>query len=284
MQCPYDPQWLATTFPDIASIAPLGVGGQKWVFSGTHAQYGAVVLKLFHVGSDDGRAEREIAAIKSIASPRVPPIFVSGFVQATHGQVLWILEQRVVGISLRDLLLAGPLANNQILYIAHHVLEALFAAEQARIVHRDVKPENILVDISSSSAWLIDFGIARHLDLASLTATENIFGPCTAGYAPPEQFKNLKREIDNRADIFSLGVTLFEVVEGNNPYRDGARDARETLSRTLTLSLPRISRAVDPAGDFADLVTAMTRIRPDHRPARVADALEWIQDIRLKQQ
>lgn len=278
MNCPYDSRWLAENFPEIVAITPLGVGGQKWVFSGTHLRHGDVVLKLFHAGADDGRAEREIAAIQSISCPRIPKIHEAGVVERPNAKVLWIVEQRVPGIPLRQLLKVG-LSDSQVLYITEHILEALAAAEAARIVHRDVKPENIQVDLAGKTAWLLDFGIARHLDLSSLTATDNIFGPCTAGYAPPEQFKNFKREIDGRADLFSLGVTMYEAIEGSNPYREGVRDAREMLHRTQTVVLPALSRQIEPSGSFADLIAAMTQTRPDHRPGSVIDALEWIQDI-----
>ncbi len=278
MNCPYDPQWLGKNFPEIVEITPLGVGGQKWVFAGIHSHFGDVVLKLFHAGAGDGRAEREITAIQSISCSRIPKIYEVGFVQELTAKVLWITEQRVPGMSLRQLLKVG-LSDNQVLFITEHILEALAAAEAARIVHRDVKPENIQVDLVGEAAWLLDFGIARHLDLSSLTATDDIFGPCTAGYSPPEQFKNFKREIDGRADLFSLGVTMYEATEGSNPYREGVRDAREMLHRTQTFALPPLSRHIEPSGSFSDLIAAMTQPRPDHRPASVKEALEWIKDI-----
>ncbi len=281
MDCPYNPFWLAENFPEITAISPLGVGGQKWVFGGVHSLYGDIVLKLFHAGGDDGRAEREIAAIQNISCSRIPNIHTIGSVKGPHGEVLWIIEQRVPGVPLRHLILVG-LSDEQVLYITEHVLEALAAAETARIVHRDVKPENIQVDLVGKSAWLLDFGIARHLDLSSLTATDNIFGPCTAGYAPPEQFKNFKREIDGRADLFSLGVTMYEAIEGSNPYREGVRDAREMLHRTQTVALPALSRQIEPSGNFVDLIASMVQTRPDHRPGSVADALDWVKDIQLR--
>jgi serine/threonine-protein kinase len=81
------------------------------------------------------------------------------------------------------------------------------AAEAVSIVHRDVKPANIIVD-PQGEFWLIDFGVARHLDLDSLTATAAPGGCGTIGYAPAEQCRNDKPDIDARADLFALGVTL----------------------------------------------------------------------------
>jgi len=96
-----------------------------------------------------------------------------------------------------------------VLKLGLQVMEALERAERSQIVHRDVKPENIMQD-SAGGFWLLDFGIARHLDLSSLTASGLPYRKMTLGYAPPEQCRNFKREIDSRADLFALGVTMHE--------------------------------------------------------------------------
>ena len=75
--------------------------------------------------------------------------------------------------------------------------------EACKIVHRDIKPENIIVT-SAGKIFFLDFGIARILGLPTLTKTEAIVGPHTPGYAAPEQFNDLKSDIDSRADLFSI--------------------------------------------------------------------------------
>lgn len=170
-------------------------------------------------------------------------------------------------------LVAAPVAPAQLARF-----ETLLAAEAVRIVHRDIKPENIIAH-SAGGYWVIDFGFARHLGLESLTATANAFGNVTWGYAPPEQCRNIKQEIDGRADLFALGVTLYESATGTNPYRAGARDVLEVLRRVETTNLPRLALPFPSAAEFADLVSALAQRQRTHRPRSVAEANKWIREI-----
>jgi eukaryotic-like serine/threonine-protein kinase len=274
-----DQAWLRQQFPDISISRPLDAGGQKSVFAGTHVRDGEVVLKIFHPGSDVERALREVQAVSQINSPRVPRILEVGTKSSPMGDVIWFREEFVAGESLRHVLGKTRLSDHDILRLGLHILEALASAEQARIVHRDVKPENIIVSPNNSSFWLLDFGIARHLDQTSLTATSLAYGLGTAGYAPPEQFRNLKPDIDARSDLFALGVTLYEAAEGVNPFHYQARDVGEILRRTETIPLPRISRQIDSRNELSQLIMAITRIQPNHRLDNAAEALTWMQEI-----
>jgi serine/threonine-protein kinase len=274
-----DLTWLQQQFPEILSLSPLSEGGQKEVFSGAHATDGAVVLKIYHPQTDLSRVVREIQAVQGVGSPRVPKIFEVGTKNTHIGDVVWVREEQISGENLRQVLRKkGTLSLQQVLKLGRQILEALADAENVRIVHRDVKPANIIVDCSGD-AWLLDFGLARHLDLTSLTATSDYYGPCTPGYAPPEQFRNRKSEIDARADLFALGVTLYECSEGVNPFVDRARDILEILRRVESCPLPAISGTVDNKGKFPQLVTAMTRQRPNHRLSSIQEALTWMQEI-----
>lgn len=273
-----DPVWLQQQFPDINISNALTPGGQKSVFAGVHNTDGNVVLKIFHPNADVERALREAQAVSQINSPRVPRILEVGTRSSTTGDVIWFREEFVEGESLRDKFDRTQLTPSEILRLGLHILQALASAEQARIVHRDVKPENIIVS-PNGSFWLLDFGIARHLDQSSLTATGLAFGLGTPGYAPPEQFRNLKPDIDSRADIFALGVTLYEAVEGTNPFIDGARDIGEMLRRSETLPLPPITKQIDSQNEFSQLILAMTRVQPNHRLSNATEALAWMQEI-----
>jgi eukaryotic-like serine/threonine-protein kinase len=162
------------------------------------------------------------------------------------------------------------------------VLEALAAAEAVRIVHRDVKPDNIISD-PGGSFWLLDFGVARHPDLRSLTPTGLPFGKGTLGYCPPEQFRNIKPAIDGRADLFGLGVTLYECASGSNPFRAGARNDLEVLKRVERMALLPLRLSFGAGNEFRDLVDSMTQKRRDQRPASAAEALQWIQEICAKE-
>jgi eukaryotic-like serine/threonine-protein kinase len=273
-----DDAWLAQQFPDLSSLSPLVQGGQKSVYTATHPSDGSVVLKIIHPSQDPERVRREVLAVQKAACPRVPRILGVGTLRTNVGDVIWIREQRIAGSPLRSVIEAGPLGKNDFLRLADHILEALADAEKVQIVHRDVKPENIIGD-PNGNFWLLDFGIARHLDLTSLTGSRSPFGVGTAGYAPPEQFRNRKRDIDARADLFALGVTLYECATGSNPFRIGARDDLEILRNVERMALPALQLSFDTSGDIGSLVAALTQKRADHRPASVSEALRWVREI-----
>jgi len=268
---------LAVLFPELQDIQPLSHGGQKLVFSAIHPQNGHVVLKLMHPNADIQRTEREILAVKQVQSARVPKILDHGVVQTQIGPSFWFREQRIHGATVREKLQDGPFDIPTLLRLALQISETLAAAEVVQIVHRDVKPENLILDLKGDF-WLIDFGFARHLDLDSLTATANVFGNVTWGYAPLEQCRNIKQEIDARADLFALGVTLYECATGINPFREGARDVLEILQRVEKNSLPRLRLLFRSANEFSDLIAALTQRHRIHRPRTAMEAYEWIKD------
>jgi len=278
-----DPKWLETNFQDLIDIRPLNSGGQKLVFSATHPIDGAVVLKIILPHQKDEAIAREVSAVEQVQSERVPRILESGKASTPIGDCFWFREERILGETVRECLRRGSLSTKSLLRLGLHTLEALVKAEQVNIVHRDVKPENIIC-AHDDSYWLIDFGIARHLELSSLTETSAFFGKFTVGYAPPEQFRNFKRDIDTRSDLFALGVTLYECATGINPFRYNAVNDLEMLRRVENHPLPNLSLSCSAADNFCDLVAAMTQKRRDHRPSSAHEALAWIQEICLKEQ
>ena len=276
-----DVAWLTTKFPDLSNLASLSSGGQKWVFSANHATDGDVVLKLFKPSGTPSGLEmvfREMLAVQTVASDRVPKILEHGEIDTQLGKCFWFREQRIEGSDISDILHHGPLNTAQLLRLGLHMLEALSKAEAEKIVHRDVKPKNIMMD-GNDTFWLLDFGLARHLTLTSMTPTADIFGKCTPGYTPPEQFRNIKKEIDSRADLFALGVTLYECATGSNPFSTGASSPVDILRNVETKPLVPLTVSFGSANEFRDLVATMTQKRRDHRPLTVAEALEWMQDI-----
>jgi serine/threonine protein kinase len=270
--------WLQQQFPDLSNLNALSSGGQKHVFSATHPQDGDDVLKIIHARQHTEATQREVLAVNQLAAARVPRILQTGAVATNTGNVLWLRETRINGPTLRQKLQAGALAPREVLLLGRQLLETLLEAEKCRIVHRDVKPENIICD-SNGDFWLIDFGLARHLDLHSLTATVNVFGKFTPGYAPREQYRNVKGDIDARCDLFATGVTLYEAATGQNPYVVGARDFQEVFRRVETVPLPRLLIPIAQQAAFADLVSAMTQRRRDHRPSSIVEAHAWMKQI-----
>jgi serine/threonine-protein kinase len=270
--------WLAATFPDLTNLQPIDLGGQRWVYRGQHSQEGEIVLKIVKPGQDPERIRREVNAVAAISSQHIPAIRSHGVVATNLGPCVWIREQRIDGSNLAAMLLAGPLGQAELVVLARDLLTALQDSELVRIVHRDVKPSNLMRDLNGRY-WLLDFGLARDLNLQSLTPTASRFGVGTFGYSAPEQMRNLKPKIDSRADLFAAGITLYEAATGANPFRVGARDDLEILRRTERLPLPALRLSFDRQGSFSDLVSAMTQKYPDQRPRTVAVALDWLQQI-----
>jgi len=268
---------LASALPKLSGIQPLVRGGQKQVFTADHSDHGAVVLKLMLPGSDLERVRREIETASKLRIQRMPPIFEHGVLDLGGTSWIWIVEQRVPGESLRARLKRTQvLRRDELLRLAAHIAETLAAAEAANIVHRDVKPDNIIVH-SDGSFWLIDFGIARHLDMESVTATHQLGGLGTPGYAPQEQTQNRKRDIDARADLFALGVTLYEAAVGDNPHVSGGRDAIERIRRAASMSLPRLPSSF--SAGFADFVATLAQPACVHRPQTAGEALVWASEL-----
>ncbi len=273
-------EWISVNIPGLSSVIAYPSGGQKWVFSATHEEDGDVVIKIIKPHADLERINREILAVQTINSPRVPEILHVGELEDDQldGKLIYIRERRIRGDNVRETLADSVFNRDDILHLGLHILEALADGEKERIVHRDVKPENIIRCVDGSY-WLLDFGIARHLNLTSCTASDALFGPGTVGYAPPEQFLNRKHEIDGRTDLFALAVTFVECITGINPFKDGARDVPEILRRVENepLVIPTIYWDID--NKLRDLIACMGQRRIDCRPSDVDEALTWIKEI-----
>lgn len=272
-----DSAWLAAEFQQYEDIQPLGSGGQKEVFTARTSAGDVVVIKLFRVSANDERTARELKAMKGLSGGRIPKIIDSGVATSNIGQHSWFIEEYVKGHTLEARLQLGCLPVSDIRRWAEGLLSILVEAESKGIVHRDIKPANILLD-EGNEAWLIDFGIARFLHIASVTATSAPFGPHSPGYAPPEQYTNMKQDVDTRSDLFGLGVVLYECLEGKNPYTLNALTADEVLRRVSSSDLPRITMREGVSGSFADLIQSMTRRLRSHRPLTARDALEWLRE------
>jgi len=279
MTTPIDITWLQRSFPELSDFRPLGQGGQKLVFAAKHGRDGDIVLKIVYPKTDPESVRREILAVQQIQSPRVPRILEHGIADTNLGACVWLREEKVSGDTLRNILASGPLPAGGVLRLGLQMMEALEGAERSQIVHRDVKPDNIMRD-SAGDFWLLDFGIARHLDLSSLTATSLPYGKMTLGYAPPEQCRNFKREIDSRADLFALGVTMHECATGKNAFLDPPpRDHLELLKRIEQVVLPPITLPIAAKDSFLDLIATMTQKNRIHRPRTISEARLWLQEI-----
>jgi serine/threonine protein kinase len=265
--------------PGLVRLQPYAVGGQKDVYLGEHSAFGRVVVKVTR-GTNTERTLREVEAVQSLSSPHVPKVFAVGSLVMLGTPYVYLVEQYISGRTLRSILNeCGRLGLQQCVSLLAALLETAAAMEDAHIVHRDIKPENIMYD-DGGSVWLLDFGIARVLDLTSITDSQARFGPHTAGYAAPEQFRNRKQEVDARADLFSIGVVLYEALTGTNPFRANARSALEVLTRTETVVLDPIRLPQDTQGQLAGFIAVLTDRYPSRRPPSARTALAWFLAMR----
>lgn len=250
-------------------------GGQKKVFSAMNKSQGKCVIKLYFTPNDP-RSAREIEIEKNIALPMVPRIYDTGIVEYENMDTLYVVEEMVEGKELRDILNDGKIFTlREAVHFLEQGLEFVAHIEKKGIVHRDIKPENIIMN-ESGDIFFLDFGIARIIGGESLTKTGALLGPHTPGYAAPEQFNNLKKEIDSRTDLFSLGVVTYECLTGKNPFRENAKNALEVLQKTETITPVNYSILGDEQKQFMALLGSMMGKYPSRRPKSAEQALGWL--------
>ena len=177
----------------------------------------------------------------------------------------WLVMRYVLGKPLSKILAAGPLDEQQVAAVVLPVLHGLSAAHRQGVVHRDVKPDNILVG-DDNEVVLVDFGTAQVDGFPSLTDPQSL--ECTPEFTAPERFDRhggAAQGISVAADLWSLGVTMFFAIEGYSPFhRSGDRLASATMNAVLRDELPAMVRADMLAGLIRQL------LRKD--PTRRADA------------
>jgi serine/threonine protein kinase len=204
-----------TPFGRYRLITLLGPGGmgEVWRAYDTETQR-MVALKVLpeHLATDsqfEQRFRREAFAAAGLADPHVVPIHYFGEIDGR----LYVDMRLIEGRDLQRMLADGPLAPDRAVAIISQIASALHAAHQIGLVHRDVKPSNILV-AEDDFAYLIDFGIARAVGDTKLTGTGNVIG--TLAYLAPERLTS--GQTDPRADIYALACVLHECLTGSEPF------------------------------------------------------------------
>jgi predicted Ser/Thr protein kinase len=216
---PPEPEELAKHFPQLEIIELLGKGGMGAVYKARQPGLDRVVaVKILppEIGHDPAFAERftrEARALARLTHNHIVSVYDFG---QTDG-LFFIIMEYVDGVNLRHAIQSGGLLPAEALAIVPQICEALQFAHDEGIVHRDIKPENILID-KRGRVKIADFGLAKLLGQDagdhSLTATHQVMG--TLRYMAPEQMQG-SREVDHRADIYSLGVVFYELLTGELP-------------------------------------------------------------------
>jgi len=273
-------QLVQSKIPKLHNLSLLAQGGQKIVFSAIHKDFGDVVVKLVYSSQPDKRIEREIEIVTSCNIPNTAQIYDWGTFEHNDTNMTYIVEEFIHGVTLRtELKTSGRLSMRLVLNLMEALLKTTMAMEKEGIVHRDIKPENIMI-CDDGTFKLLDFGIARHFARTSITPTDAHFGPHTAGYAAPEQFRNLKKKVDIRTDLFAIGVVAYECLTGSHPFVDGARDRLDILRRTEQMMPPLLQIDGDTDNRLAKYIIVLMSKYPSRRPPTAAIAKDWFDSMR----
>lgn len=265
----------------IKIVDRLNSGSQKDVYKIISKDYGDCVLKIVRTDTDVDRVIREIQIVTKYDIPNVPKIYNTGEINFNGNRCIYIIEQFIKGNSLREILIKKQKLN---LKEAYSLLETLLITEskleEYNVIHRDIKPENIL--ISDNKYYLIDFGIAKALDMKSLTFVLNTKSPHTPGYGAPELLNYYEnRNIDSRADLFSIGVVIYECIFGVNPYRTGTEQSyNEIWYKTITVIPERLQIKGDTQQQFMGLIETLMMKPISKRPSSAKKALEWLYGLK----
>ncbi len=214
---PSSAQMIGTVLSDRYRLeAKLGSGGMSTVYLARDEVLDRpVAVKLMHREMTEQpdqleRFNQEARAVAKLSNPNVVAVIDAG----EDGGRPYIVLEYVQGETLKQRISrAGALDATEALAYALEIAQGLAVAHEAGMVHRDVKPQNVLID-ATGRAKLTDFGISRQLNDEGVTATGRVIG--TTDYVAPEQA--MGKDIDTRSDIYSLGIVLFEMLTGDVPY------------------------------------------------------------------
>src|SRR5262245_10015277 len=235
----------------------VGRGGMGVVYRATEvALERPVALKLIapELANDEEFRERFLRESRLAASldhPAILPLYAAG---EADGQ-LYIATRFVDGIDLRALLArTGPLPAERTLSLVHQVADALDAAHARNLVHRDVKPGNVLVD-ASDHCYLCDFGLTTQIGVGGTTVTGELRG--SLDYLAPEQIRG--DNVDGRADQYALACVLYELLSGQAPFR------RETEAQTLWAHMQEEAAPIRSEPELDAVVARALAKEPDDR-------------------
>ncbi|MFE7934043.1 Stk1 family PASTA domain-containing Ser/Thr kinase [Streptomyces sp. NPDC057456] len=257
--------------------ARIAVGGMATVYRAVDTRLDRVLaLKVMHpaLAADGAFVERFIREAKSVARLAHPNV-VQVFDQGADGSYVYLAMEYIAGCTLRDVLRErGALQPRAALDILEPVLAALGAAHRAGFVHRDMKPENVLIG-DDGRVKVADFGLVRSVDTVT-TTTGAVLG--TVAYLAPEQIEQ-PGAADPRVDVYACGVVLYEMLTGEKPH-DGDSPAI-VLYKHLHEDVPPPSALV-PGLPFEldELVASATARTPDVRPYDAVALLGQVREAR----
>ena len=254
----------------------IGSGGMSTVYSAFDPTLERwVAIKLMHrdLSGDPDQLERfrrEARAVARLSHPHVVTVIDFGEDDGTP----YIVLERVEGETLKERIRRmGRLPVAEAVAYAIEIGRALSAAHAQRLVHRDVKPQNVLID-GEGRAKVTDFGIARSLEAQGLTATGRVLG--TTDYVSPEQA--LGKEVSEQSDVYSLGIVLFEMLTGEVPFKAESQVA--VAMKHVKDPLPDVQRLrPEVSASLAAVVERATAKETRNRYATAAEMVDDLEDV-----
>ena len=297
---PPSPEELAPLFPQLEILELVGKGGMGAVYKARQRELDRLVaLKILPPGvggtsSFSERFAREAKALAKLNHPGIVTLYEFGSTDGGDaGKLFFFLMEYVDGVNLRQMIRGGRMAAREALAIVPEICDALQFAHDHGIVHRDIKPENILID-RRGRVKVADFGLAKLVgdpaerndpilaaNEPALTQSGSTFG--TPSYMSPEQ-RNTPGEVDHRADIYSLGVVIYEMLTGELPRGSFPAPSRKVAvdSRIDEIVLRTLERERDLRQQSADEVkTEMQGAVSGTAPHSAARKVQTLPQLRL---
>lgn len=222
-------------------LSKIGEGGMGSVYVAQHTQIERkAAIKALHPNLVNNpqireRFKNEAATMARLKHPNIVSLY--DYLESPQG--LFLIIEFVEGLPLDHYIqkISGPISEEQALLLFGKILDGFAYAHEQGVVHRDIKPSNLMISPDGTDVKILDFGIAKILgnDSKSLTKTGSRMG--TVLYMSPEQVKG--QPLDQRSDIYSLGVTLFQMLTGRCPYNEEAMTEYEVYDQIVNHSLPR---------------------------------------------
>jgi len=260
-------------------VGCLGRGGVATVYKAVHQLNNTTVaLKVFP--SDEmefpeyvRRARRDVHALQQCAHPNLVRVLEC----ALGGQNGYLAVEYVEGRNLRDLVReSGPMSVDKVLAVARDIAGALAHCHARGLIHRDVKPANIMIEDGTNRTVLLDFGIIKPLNPRGQAPTEESIAESLT-YTTPEQFSN--RDIDGRADLYQLGLVIYMMVTGRDPVPISSLMEGSSRSKRLAGAVCLKEASPTSPEGLDVIVSNCSQIDPGRRYHAVSDLLDDLDRI-----
>ncbi len=240
----------------------VGEGAFKETFRVSDAAGVPLALKVHKAPGPTKRTQREIEAMLRCNHPNIAKLFAVESFRVGGSEYLCTTEEYLPGGALS---VRSTLAPVECLPIGLQLIDAVAHTASLQLVHRDIKPDNVMFRADGVTPVLVDFGLVRDLTDTSLTPSLAPLGPGTPFFAAPEQLNNEKHQIDWRADQFSLGIVLSYMLFGAHPYQQPGMADHEVVNWVAARQPLNASFAGRAAGVGLPVLIRMVSVWPVQR-------------------